>query len=402
MDQQNQGPLQGLRILDIATVLAAPWSATLLADLGAEVLKVEMPGRGDLLRALAPHKDGVPLWWKVANRNKKAITLDLRKEAGRALLEKLLPRFDVLVENFRPGTLDGWGLPKERLFAIHPKLTVLRVSGFGQTGPYRDRPAFARVAEAIAGFTYICGEAGGAPLHMGFPVADAVAGLFGAVGILGALYRRQREPEAAGQEIDVNLAEATFRMLDFLPIEYDQLGVVRGRTGNLSDYSAPSNVHRTRDEVWITIPASSQGIFERLCRALGEEALIRDPRFASNAERVRNRATLDAIIAAAIATRTLAELRPLLDRHEVGWSAIHSIADVFADPHFQAREAIVSVPDDELGPVRMQNVTPRFSGTPGRVASTGPALGQHNAEVYGQWLGLGEQERAALQAAGVI
>jgi crotonobetainyl-CoA:carnitine CoA-transferase CaiB-like acyl-CoA transferase len=396
------GPLAGLRILDISTVVAAPWSATLLADLGATVLKVEVPGRGDLLRALAPHKNGVPLWWKVANRNKKGITLDLKKDEGRALFERLLPRFDVLVENFRPGTLDKWGLPKERLFAINPKLTVLRVTGFGQTGPYRDKPAFARVAEAISGFTHVCGEPERSPLHMGFPVADAVTGLFGAVGILAALYRRAQKPDEPGQEIDLSLVESTFRMLDFLPIEYDQLGIVRERVGNLSDYSAPSNVYRSKEGTWVTIPASSQNIFVRLCRALSRDDVAKDARFVTNADRVRNRSVLDQIIADEIAHRTLPELQALFDHHEVGWSPIQSIADVFADPHFQARESIVSVEDTELGPVKMQNVVPRFSETAGRVATAGPALGQHNNEIYRDLLGLSDDELKRLKTAEVI
>lgn len=396
------GPLAGLRILDISTVVAAPWSATLLADLGATVIKVEVPGRGDLLRALAPHKKGVPLWWKVANRNKKGITLDLKKGEGRALFERLLPRFDVLVENFRPGTLDKWGLPKERLFAINPKLTVLRVTGFGQTGPYRDKPAFARVAEAISGFTHLCGEPDRAPLHMGFPVADAVTGLFGAVGILAALYRRAQQPDEPGQEIDLSLVESTLRMLDFLPIEYDQLGIVRERVGNLSEYSAPSNVYRSKDGIWVTIPASSHNIFVRLCRALSRDDIANDARFMTNADRVRHRSVLDQIVADEIARRTVSELRALLDRHEVGWSPIQSIAEVFADPHFQARNSIVSVEDSELGPIKMQNVVPRFSRTSGRVASAGPALGQHNSEVYRDLLGISDDELERLKTAEVI
>jgi crotonobetainyl-CoA:carnitine CoA-transferase CaiB-like acyl-CoA transferase len=396
------GPLAGLRILDISTVVAAPWSATLLADLGATVLKVEVPGRGDLLRALAPHKNGVPLWWKVANRNKKGITLDLKKDEGRALFERLLPRFDVLVENFRPGTLDKWGLPKERLFAINPKLTVLRVTGFGQTGPYRDKPAFARVAEAISGFTHVCGEPERSPLHMGFPVADAVTGLFGAVGILAALYRRAQKPDEPGQEIDLSLVESTFRMLDFLPIEYDQLGIVRERVGNLSDYSAPSNVYRSKDGAWITIPASSQTIFQRLCVAIGKGELLQDERFKTNVDRLRHRETLDQIIASAIGERTVSELRVTLDQNEVGWSPVNSIADVFADPHFAEREMIVRVPDSELGAIKMQNVVPRYSHSQGRVVSAGPSLGEHNEEIYCRWLGLSGEELDRLKAAKVI
>jgi crotonobetainyl-CoA:carnitine CoA-transferase CaiB-like acyl-CoA transferase len=254
MPERIAGPLAGLRILDIATLIAGPWSATLLADLGAEVLKVELPGVGDGLRALAPHKGDVPLWWKVTNRNKRGITLDLRRDKGRELLLRLLPRFDVLVENFRPGTLDSWGLTKSILHEANPRLTILRVSGFGQDGPYARRPAFARVAEAISGFTYICGEEDGPPLHGGFPVADAIAGLFGSIGILAALYRRDRDPTAPGQEIDANLVESTLRILDFLPIEFQQLGVERERSGNLSQYAAPGNVFRTRDDKWITLP----------------------------------------------------------------------------------------------------------------------------------------------------
>lgn len=396
------GPLAGLKILDISTVIAAPWAATLLADLGAEVVKAEMPGGGDALRMLPPHKDGVPLWWKVSNRNKKGITLDLRTPGGKALFERLLPGFHVLVENFRPGTLDRWGLGKDRLFALNPGLTILRVTGFGQTGPYRNRPGFARVFEAMSGFTYICGEPERAPLHLGFPIADAVAGLFGAVGILGALYHRLRHPDSPGQEIDVSLMESMLRVLDFMPIEYDQLGVVRERSGSTSQYAAPGNIYRTRDGHWASIAASTQSIYERLCRALGRPELIADPRFAANPDRVRNRAAIDAIMAAEIGARTAAELRALLDANEVGYSPIYSIADVFADPHIQAREAIVSVPDDELGPVKMQCVVPRFSRTPGRVASAGPSLGQHNAEIYSGQLKLNDDEMRRLKDLGAI
>jgi crotonobetainyl-CoA:carnitine CoA-transferase CaiB-like acyl-CoA transferase len=373
----GQGPLAGFRILDISTIVAGPWAAALLGDLGAEVLKIELPGGGDAMRQIAPHKDGVPLWFKVTNRNKRGITLDLRKPEGKALFERLLPRFDVLIENFRPGTLDAWGLGWARLSALHPTLTVLRVSGFGQTGPYARRPAYAKVAEAFSG-------------------------LFGAFGIVAALCARLREPGSPGQEIDVNLAESILRVLDFLPVEYDQLGVVRGRSGNLSDYAAPSNVYRTADGKWVTLPASTQRMFERLAHALGRPELLDDPRFRSNAERLRHREALDAIVAAELASRPTAELADLFERHEIGASPIQTIADVFADPHFQARETIVAVPDAELGSLRMQNVVPRFSRTPGAIARTGPALGADNDEIYGDWLGLAPAEIARLRSAGVI
>ena len=395
------GPLAGLRVLDISTVVAGPFAAALLADYGADVIKVEMPGAGDALRALAPHKDGVPLWWKVTNRNKKGITLDLHSGKGRELLARLVAERDVLIENFRPGTLDRWGITREWLHGINPQLTILRVTGFGQTGPYRNRPGFARVFEAMSGFTRMCGEEGGTPLHLGYPISDAIGGLFGALGVLAALYRLKEDPSSRGQEIDCSMTEAMLRTLDFLAIEYDQLGAVRTASGNRSQYAAPGNIYATRDGKWASIAASTQSIFERLCAALGLEALLEDPRFADNPSRVANRDAIDGIVGAAIGKLTLAELRERLNAHEVGFSPIYDASDVFTDPQFVARKAIVRVPDGELGEVRMQCVVPRFSGTPGAVRRAGPALGEHNDEVY-RALGLSADEIERLRAAGVI
>lgn len=396
-----QGPLEGIKVVDISTVVAGPFAAGLLGDYGAQVLKVEMPGAGDSLRALAPHKDGAPLWWKVTNRNKKGITLDLRQPEGRALFGRLIADADVLVENFRPGTLDGWGITRAWLQEINPRLTILRVTGFGQDGPYRDRPGFARIFEAMSGFTQICGEEDGRPLHLGYPISDAIAGLFGALGVLAALHDLARTPKRRGQEIDCSATEAMLRTLEFLAIEYDQLGVVRTRSGNRSQYAAPGNVYRTADGKWASIAASTQSIFVRLCRALDLEHLLQDERFAANPARVKNCQALDEILGSAIARLTLAELRETFARHEVGFSPIYDIADVFEDPQIKARQAIVSVPDAELGSVRMQGVVPRFSETPGRVVHAGPTIGQHNAEVYGA-LGLSATEIATLRARKVI
>ena len=395
------GPLKGLRILDISTVVAGPFAAGLLGDYGAEIVKVEMPGVGDSLRALAPHKDGVPLWWKVTNRNKKGVTLDLRLPEGRDLFARLVADADVLVENFRPGTLDGWGITRAWLQGLNPRITILRVTGFGQDGPYAGRPGFARIFEAMSGFTQICGEEDGRPLHLGYPISDAVAGLFGALGILAALHDLARHPERRGQEIDCSATEAMMRTLEFLAIEYDQLGAVRTRSGNRSQYAAPGNVYRTADDKWASIAASTQSIFVRLCAALDLKHLLEDPRFALNPARVKNYRELDEIVGGAIGRLTLAELRETFTRHEVGFSPIYDIADVFADPQFAARKAIVSVPDGELGSVRMQGVVPRFSETPGAVRHAGPAMGQHNEEVYGG-LGLSATEIAALRARKVI
>ena len=398
---EAQGPLKGLRIVDISTVVAGPFAAGLLGDYGAEIVKVEMPGVGDSLRALAPHKDGVPLWWKVTNRNKKGVTLDLRLPEGRDLFAKLVADADVLVENFRPGTLDGWGITRAWLQGLNPRLTILRVTGFGQDGPYAGRPGFARIFEAMSGFTQICGEEDGRPLHLGYPISDAVAGLFGALGILAALHDLAQHPERRGQEIDCSATEAMMRTLEFLAIEYDQLGAVRTRSGNRSQYAAPGNVYRTADDKWASIAASTQSIFVRLCAALDLKHLLEDPRFALNPARVNNYLELDAIVGGAIGKLTLAELRETFTRHEVGFSPIYDIADVFADPQFTARQAIVRVPDAELGSVRMQGVVPRFSETPGAVRHAGPAIGQHNEEVYAG-LGLTPAQIEGLKARKVI
>ena len=395
------GPLAGLRILDISTVIAGPFAATLLADLGAEVLKVEMPGAGDALRRLAPHKEGIPLWWKVTNRNKKGITLDLRKPDGKALLGRLVAEYDVLVENFRTGTLDQWGITRAWLQGINPRLTILRVTGFGQTGPYRSTPGFARVFEAMSGFTRMCGEEGGTPLHLGYPISDPVGGLFGAIGVLAELYRLKGNPEARGQEIDCAVAEAMMRTLEFLAIEYDQLGTVRTASGNRSQYAAPGNIYATSDGKWASIAASTQSIFERFCAALGLQHLLEDPRFADNPQRVKNWQAIDSIVGDAISRLTLDQLRSRLQAHEVGFSPIYDASDIFADPHFIARKTIVSVADDELGDIRMQCVVPRFSETPVAVRSAGPSLGQHNDEIFGA-LGVTADEIERLRAAGTI
>jgi crotonobetainyl-CoA:carnitine CoA-transferase CaiB-like acyl-CoA transferase len=396
-----KGPLRGLKIIDISTVVAGPFAAGLLGDYGAEVIKAEMPGAGDSLRALPPHKDGAPLWWKVTNRNKKGITLDLRQPAGGELLGRLVAEADVLVENFRPGTLDGWGITRAWLQEINPRLTILRVTGFGQDGPYAERPGFARIFEAMSGFTQICGEEDGRPLHLGYPISDAVAGLFGALGILAALHDLAKHPEKRGQEIDCSATEAMLRTLEFLAIEYDQLGAVRTRSGNRSQYAAPGNVYRTADGKWASIAASTQSIFVRLCAALGLEPLLQDERFATNPARVKNYEALDEIVGVALGKLTLAELRETFAKHEVGFSPIYDIADVFDDPQFKARQAIVEVPDTELGSVRMQGVVPRFSETPGAVRRAGPTIGEHNREVY-EGLGLSAAEIAGLKARKVI
>lgn len=396
----RSGPLCGVKVLDISTVVAGPLSSTLMADLGAEVLKIELPGEGDHIRSLPPIKDGESLWSKVANRNKRGITLDLRQPEGRALFERLLPQYDVLVENFRPGTLDRWGLSMQRLLELRSDLIVLRVTGFGQTGPYRDRPGFARIFEAMSGFVNLCGEPDGPPLYPGFPVSDALTGVFGAYSLTAALLHRERTGE--GQEIDLSATEAMFRVMDFLAVEYDQMGVVRSRQGNLNAYSAPSSVYRSADGEWIVLAVSAPTVFRRLAIALQRPDLLEDPRFRTNAARINNRDEIEAIMSDWFAARTLEEASRVLREHDVSFSPIFDIADIFADPHFAARQMLVPVSDSRLGQVRMQNVVPKFSRTPGKVWGTGPDIGQHNDEVFGSELCLSEAERESLRQKKII
>jgi crotonobetainyl-CoA:carnitine CoA-transferase CaiB-like acyl-CoA transferase len=336
------------------------------------------------------------------NRNKMAITLDLRKPEGQALFRRLVAKFDVLVENYRPGTLDRWGLPKEVLWAASPGLIVLRATGFGQTGPYRNYAGFARLFEAYAGLVYITGDAEGAPMHAGYPIGDPVGGIFGAFGVLAALVHKLKNPGAPGQEIDLSLTEAMLRMLEVLPIEWDQLGQVRERAGNTNAYVAPANVFRTGDGQWVTFTAAVQNVFERFCTLIERTDLSSDPRFCSNQGRMQHADELNAIVAAWIAARPLAEVLDKLTSAGVSVAPILSSRQIAEDPHFKARGAIARVKDEDFGDVAVPCVVPRLSATPGEARTAGPAMGAHNAEVYGDWLGLSESEQAGLREAGII
>ena len=399
--ERPKGPLAGLRILDLSTVVAAPFAATLLGDLGADVTKVELPDGRDPLRTLPPHKGDVPLWWKVTNRNKRGITLDVRTAEGKALFLRLIADQHVLVENFRTGTMDRWGLDAATLRERNPRLTILRVTGFGQTGPYKTRPGFARLFEALSGLAYITGPADRPPTYCGFPVSDTIAGLFGAIGILSALLHARDHPDQPGQDIDLSATEAMLRILEFLPIEYDQLGIVRERTGNQSGYNAPVNTYLTADGKWLSLHASMPAMFARLTALMGQPELAADARFSSQSARMEHVDELDRIVGGWVATRTLQEHCETLAAADITHAPIYSIKDVFHDPQFQAREALITIEDARLGPVRMQGPVPRFSATPGGVLRSGPELGQHNAEVYGQ-IGVDAAELAGLRARGVV
>lgn len=399
----SSGPLEGVRILDMATVLAAPFAATLCGDLGAEVTKLELPDGSDTLRHMLPVMGEHSLYWKVANRGKRGISLDVRKPEGRALFLKMLPRYDVLVENFRTGTLDRWGLDLATLHAHNPDLIVLRVTGFGQTGPYASRPGFARIFEAMSGFAHLTGEAGRSPQHMNHPLGDVIAGVFGAFSIAAAIAGQARQPEGKprGCEIDLAATEALFRTLDPLAVEHQLMGMTRERTGARATYSALSNIFATKDGQWLTIVGTGGSSFRRIFDAMGKTELLDDPRFATNASRLNHGNEIDALVTEWCLSHTLAELQQQLTQFEVPHSKIHSIADTLADPQIQARQAVIQLPDPQLGEIPAPCVVPRFSNYQASTPRSGPGIGEHNEEVYGE-LGLDAATIAKLRERGVV
>ena len=375
------GPLAGLRVLDISTVVAAPFAATLLADYGAEVIKAELPGAGDSLRSFPPFKDGKSLWWKVANRGKRMIELDLRTPEGAEIFRRMLPDLDVVIENFRPGTLERWGLGPEALLAINPSLVLLRVTGFGQDGPAANRPGFARLFEAMSGLTHMTGEPDRPPMHAGHPMGDSIGGVFGALAVTTALLSVRADPQRRGQVVDLSLTEAMFRLLDFQTIGYDQLGKVIERTGNRNQYSAPADVYPTADGRYISLAGSTQATFRANLAAIGREDLNDDPRFRGNAERVENVDAIDAVFRAWFAAHSQEEAIARFRKAGGTLAPILSIDQIFEDPQYQAREAIVPVPDDDFGMVKMQAPVPRFSRTPARAGRAAGRLGRDTEEV---------------------
>ncbi|HEX6778238.1 MAG TPA: CoA transferase [Ktedonobacterales bacterium] len=397
---QQPLPLAGIRVLDIATMAAAPWTAAYLAEFGADVIKLEYPRGGDPQRHWGTPKNGIPLFWKSMARNKRSITLHLGRPEGAAIFKRLVASADVVIENFRPGTLDRWGIGYETLQAINPPLIMLSITGFGQHGPYRTRPGFGTLAESLSGFAHLTGQPDGPPTLPNLPLADGLAGVTGAFAVMLALYYRDARG-GVGQAIDLSLCEPLLRLIEPALLDFDQLGIARGRIGNRSDHVAPRNAYLCGDGHWISISASAPSIFERLMVAIGRPELRTDPRFSVNSARVAHIDELDTIIAGWIGERPRAEVIALLEQAEVAVAPINDIPDVFADEHFQARESFTAIEDPDLGMMRLVNVVPRFSHTPGRVLTTGPDLGQHNAEVYGE-IGLEAEDLEKLARDGII
>jgi formyl-CoA transferase len=395
-------PLEGVKVVDIATLGAGPWLATRLADFGADVIKVERPGAGDPLRQLGRFEGDVPLWWKADGRNKRCITLDLKTDEGQSILKRLVADADVLVENFRPGTLERLNLGYEVLSAENPALIMVRVTGWGQDGPYRDRAGFGTLAEAISGWAHLNGFPENPPTLPPFALGDAVTSLVGSFATMVALYHRDTRDGGHGQVLDLSIYESLFSLIGQQVILYDRLGVVPQRMGNATEYAAPRDVYETKDGHYVTVVASTQGTWVRVAEAIGRPELIDDPRFADNPARVRNREQLDGILRSWMAQRTQAEVLEVFARHEATLAPVYDVAQIFEDPHYRARGAIVTVEDEELGPTRVCNVFPRFSRTPGRVRHLGPGSpGAHTEEIL-QALGYSEEQVLQLRARGVV
>ena len=391
-------PLHGVRVLDLSRMIAGGVAGMLLADFGADVVKVEEPGRGDPLRQWTA--DGQPFWWKVYARNKRYVTLNLKSAEGRALLQQLLPKFDVMLESFVPGTLEKLGLGWDVLHAWNPRLVLVRISGWGQTGPASQRPGFGTLVEAASGFAAMNGEPDGAPIVPSFPLADMTSALYAVNAAMFALYHRDVHG-GCGQVIDVSLFESLFSLLGPLPAEYHALGRVRQRNGSRSKNAGPRGCYGTSDGRFIAVSGSTPKMAERFLQAYGLGHLLDDDRFRTNEARVRNSLQLDEHIVAAVAARTLDENLRIIHDSKLTAIAVQTVADVEQDPHWLERQLLVNVPNGSNA-VRMHNVVPRMMGTPGEVREAGGALGEDNDAVYGDELGLTTEQRDGLRRAGVI
>ena len=391
--------LEGIRVIDAASLFAGPLAATVLGDYGAEVIKIEHP-RGDAVRSHGHTKDGVPLWWKMLSRNKRAITLYLGSPEGQDLLLRLAETADVLIENFRPGTLERWGIGPERLHEVNPGLVIARITGFGQYGPYASRPGFGTLAESMSGFASLTGEPDGPPTLPPFGLADGISGLSAVNGILMAL--RHKERTGRGQVIDVAIIEPIMTLLGPHATVYDQLGLISPRTGNRSINNAPRNTYKTRDGRWVAVSTSAQTIAERVMKLVGHPEVIDEPWFGSGAERAEHTELLDEMVGGWIAQHDLDEVMAEFEKAEAAIAPIYDISQILDDPQYQALESITTVDDPELGDIKMQNVMFRMSETPGDIRWSGRRLGEDNEAIFCDELGLTREELAALADKAVV
>lgn len=397
-DESFKGPLDGVTVLDLSRLVAGNMVSLQLADFGAEVIKIEPAAKGDPLRNWVT--EDLAISWKVYGRNKKSVSLDLRQDAAKDILLRLVEQADVMIENYRPGTMETMGLGPDVLHARNPGLILVRVSGFGQTGPYKHRPGFGTLVEAMSGFAYRNGFADREPVLPPLAMADMIAGLSGAMSVLIAL--REREVKGGdGQVIDLSLLEPIFSILGAEPAWHQVTGDVRERVGSGSNTASPRNVYATKDGKWLAMSGSMQSMAERIFRVIGRDDMNHDPKFLTNEDRVENRLEVDEIVGGWIGERTLVECMEVFDRESVTVAPVYDIEQIMQDPHFREREIIVDLPDEEMGTVPMHNITPRLSGTPGGFARPAPSLGQHNAEILGR-IGIDEDELVNLKDNGVI
>ncbi|PZT74565.1 MULTISPECIES: CaiB/BaiF CoA transferase family protein [unclassified Streptomyces] len=392
-------PLTGLRVVDLATLFAGPLCATMLGDFGAEVIKVEHPVRPDPSRGHGPAKDGIGLWWKILGRNKRNLTLDLSAPEGRDLLLRLAARTDVVIENFRPGTLERWGLGPDELHAVNPRLVLVRVTGFGQFGPYAHRPGFGTLAEAMSGFAAITGEPDGPPTLPPFGLADSIAALATAYAVMAALAGRDRTGE--GQVVDMAIIEPILTVLGPQPLWYDQLGYVQPRTGNRSRNNAPRNTYRTSDGRWVAVSTSAQSVAERVMRLVGRPDLIGEPWFASGSGRAEHSDELDEAVGHWIGRHSREEALSAFEKAEAAIAPVQDVRDVLEDPQYRALDSVTEIDDPELGPLRMQNVLFRLSRTPGAIRWAGRPHGADTEEILTE-LGLSGPQIEALRAERVL
>ncbi|MGE2836156.1 CaiB/BaiF CoA transferase family protein [Mycobacterium sp. SMC-4] len=399
-DASATGPLAGIRVVEMGQLIAGPFCGQLLGDLGADVIKLEDPQRGDPMREWGHQRPlGESLWWSVVARNKRSVTCNLRTAEGQALARRLAVGADIVVENFRPGTLERWGLGYEELAAENPGLIMVRVSGFGQTGPYANRAGYGAIGEAMGGLRYIVGDPSTPPSRVGISIGDSLAATYGTLGALAALHERSRT--GLGQVVDSAIYEAVLAMMESTVPEYQQTGYVRERTGAVLPNVAPSNVYPTSDDAWVLIAANQDTVFRRLAQAMGQPELADDERFVSHGARGERQAELDALIAEWTRGLTVSEVEKLLEANGVPCGQIYRAPEMLADEHYRARQSIVEVDHHRLGPVAMQNVVPRLTRSPGRIRWAGPTLGAHTEEVLLQELGLTAEELAQLRDKGV-
>jgi len=404
IDDRLKGPLSGVRVIEMGQLVAGPFVGSRMADFGAEVIKVESPGQGDAMRHWGHHRyKGRSLWWPVLARNKKTISANLREKRGQDLVRRLIGQADVLVENFKPGTLEKWGLDPESLHVINPGLIIARVSGFGQTGPYSSRPGFASVGEAMGGLRYINGFPDQPPPRTGISLGDSLAGMFATQGVLMALYWRDTIGKGKGQVVDASITESCFAMLESALPEYDKVGFIRQPSGTGLANVSPSNIFPTKDEKWVVIAANLDAMFNRLCDAMEQPELADDPRYSTHQVRGENCDELDARIADWTRGFTAAELDVRLDEHGVVSGPIYSIEDIANDPHFQARDMIQRYQDDDLGDIAVPGFVPVLSETKSEIAWLGSSeVGAHNEEIYCGLLGMTQTELQELKNDGII